>query len=57
MEEGDTTYVVIFCSYNWLGEEQIHTAYVAKEAYYSVNKLDIVEFDVEAGKKTTNRKQ
>ena len=57
MEEGDTTYVVIFCSYNWLGEEQIHTAYVAKEAYYSVNKLDIVEFDVEAGKNTRNRKQ
>lgn len=57
MEEGDTTYVVIFCSYDWLGLEQIHTAVVGKEAYYSVNKLDIVEFDVEAGKNITNRKQ
>jgi hypothetical protein len=50
MEEGDTTYVVIFCSYE-LGLEQVHTAVVGKEAYYSVNKGDIVEFNVEAGKK------
>ena len=50
MEEGDTTYVVIFCSYRF-GVEQVYSAVVAKEDYYSVNKGDIVEFDVEASKK------
>ena len=50
MEEGDTTYVVIFCSYRFCVDE-VYTAVVAKEDYYSVNKGDIVEFDVEASKK------
>lgn len=57
MEGRDTTYVVLFGSYNWLAVWKVHSAVVSKEDYYNVNKGDLVEFDVEAGKNTTNRKQ
>lgn len=57
MEGRDTTYVVLFGSYNGLAVWEVHSAVVSKEDYYNVNKGDLVEFDVEAGKKTTNRKQ
>ena len=57
MEGRDTTYVVLFGSYNRLAVWKVHSAVVSKEDYYNVNKGDLVEFDVEAGKKTTNRKQ
>lgn len=57
MDGQDTTYVVIFRDYEWLAGEQIYTAVVSKGEYYSVNQGDLVEFDVEAGKKTRNRKQ
>ena len=57
MEGRDTTYVVLFGSYNWLAVWKVHSAVVSKEDYYSVNKGDLVEFDVEEGKNTTNRKQ
>lgn len=51
MEEGDTTYVVIFCDYDWLAGNQVYTAVVAKEDYHSVDKGNLVEFDVEVGKR------
>ena len=57
MEGRDTTYVVLFGSYNWLAAWKVHSAVVSKEDYYSVNKGDLVEFDVEAGKNPRNRKQ
>lgn len=57
MEGRDTTYVVLFGSYNGLAVWQVHSAVVSKEDYYNVNKGDLVEFDVEAGKNITNRKQ
>ena len=57
MEGRDTTYVVLFGSYNWLAAWRVHSAVVSKEDYYSVNKGDLVEFDVEAGKNPRNRKQ
>ena len=57
MEGRDTTYVVLFGSYDWLAVWQVHSAVVSKEDYYSVNQGDLVEFDVEAGKNITNRKQ
>lgn len=57
MEGRDTTYVVLFGSYNWLAVWKVHSAVVSKEDYYNVNKGDLVEFDVEAGKNITNRKQ
>ena len=50
MEGRDTTYVVLFGSYNWLAVWKVHSAVVSKEDYYNVNKGDLVEFDVEAGK-------
>lgn len=57
MEGQDTTYVVLFGSYNWLAVWQVHSAVVSKDDYYNANKGDLVEFDVEAGKKTINDKQ
>ena|GEM_PF-844032 len=57
MDGQDTTYVVIFRDYEWLAGEQIYSAVVSKGEYYSVNQGDLVEFDVEAGKNITNRKQ
>ena len=57
MEGRATTYVVLFGSYNGLAVWQVHSAVVSKEDYYNVNKGDLVEFDVEAGKNITNRKQ
>nr|DAK00321.1 MAG TPA: TRAF PROTEIN, TRAO PROTEIN, TRAN ADHESION, BACTERIAL SECRETION.5A [Caudoviricetes sp.] len=50
MEGRDTTYVVLFGSYNWLAVWKVYSAVVSKEDYYNVNKGDLVEFDVEAGK-------
>lgn len=50
MEGRDTTYVVLFGSYNQFLVWEVHSAVVSKEDYYNVNKGDIVEFDVEAGK-------
>nr|WP_311450812.1 hypothetical protein [uncultured Porphyromonas sp.] len=57
MNGRDTTYVVIFRDYVFFYGEQIYSAVVAKEDYYSVNQGDLVEFDVEAGKNTINDKQ
>lgn len=50
MEGRDTTYVVLFGSYNWLAVWKVHSAVVSKEDYYNVDKGDLVEFDVEVGK-------
>ena len=49
MEGRDTTYVVLFGSYRF-AVWKVHSAVVSKEDYYNVNKGDLVEFDVEAGK-------
>ena len=57
MEGRDTTYVVLFGSYNGLAVWEVHSAVVSKEDYYNVKKGDLVEFDVEAGKNPRNRKQ
>ena len=57
MEGRDTTYVVLFGNYNGLAVWQVHSAVVSKEDYYNVNRGDLVEFDVEAGKNPRNRKQ
>lgn len=57
MEGRDTTYVVIFLDYELFAGQQVYTAVVSKEDYYNVNKGDLVEFDVEAGKNPRNRKQ
>jgi hypothetical protein len=57
MEGRDTTYVVLFSNYNGLAVWQVHSAVVSKEDYYNVNRGDLVEFDVEAGKNPRNRKQ
>lgn len=57
MEGRDTTYVVLFGNYNGLAVWEVHSAVVSKEDYYNVNKGDLVEFDVEAGKNTINDKQ
>ena len=57
MEGRDTTYVVLFGSYNGLAVWEVHSAVVSKEDYYNVNKGDLVEFDVEAGKNPRDRKQ
>lgn len=57
MDGRDTTYVVIFRDYELFAGEQIYSAVVSKEDYHSVNQGDLVEFDVEAGKNITNRKQ